>query len=234
MELGVDISALNVVHLRNVPPTPANYAQRSGRAGRSGMAALVITYCASQSPHDQYFFREPRNMVHGQVRAPLLDLANRDLVESPSAESTVLKREGQLCSLAMQDAGDAPGDRPVVGDAHDQPALAGDSISDFTPTAGAVSAPRPTAASRGTRTSSRPSLSATASKVVTLKSFSPLSSSRSVRRVIPAEPLSASRVTPSETVDCRKEAAMSRRLFMDNKVSKFTIKILCYPKSVNS
>lgn len=82
MELGVDISALNAVYLRNVPPTPANYAQRSGRAGRSGQAALVITYSSSQSPHDQYFFRDPRAMVHGEVRPPLLDLANRDLVES--------------------------------------------------------------------------------------------------------------------------------------------------------
>jgi superfamily II DNA/RNA helicase len=82
MELGVDISALNAVHMRNVPPTPANYAQRSGRAGRSGQAALVITYASSQSPHDQYFFRDPRAMVHGEVRAPLLDLANRDLIDS--------------------------------------------------------------------------------------------------------------------------------------------------------
>ena len=82
MELGVDISALNAVYLRNVPPTPANYAQRSGRAGRSGQAALVLTYCSSQGPHDQYFFREPREMVHGEVRPPLLDLANRDLVDS--------------------------------------------------------------------------------------------------------------------------------------------------------
>ena len=82
MELGVDISELNVVYLRNVPPTPANYAQRSGRAGRSGQAALVLTYCAAQGPHDQYFFRDPKAMVHGEVRPPQLDLANRELVES--------------------------------------------------------------------------------------------------------------------------------------------------------
>ena len=65
-----------------MPPTPANYAQRGGRAGRSGQAALVVTYASSQSPHDQYFFRDPRAMVYGEVRAPVLELANRDLIDS--------------------------------------------------------------------------------------------------------------------------------------------------------
>ncbi len=82
MELGIDIKDLNTVNMRNVPPTPANYAQRSGRAGRSGQPAMVFTYCAFGSPHDQYFFKHPELMVSGQVHTPRVDIANEDLIRS--------------------------------------------------------------------------------------------------------------------------------------------------------
>ncbi len=82
MELGVDIAELNVVNMRNIPPTPANYAQRSGRAGRGGQPALVFSYCSTGSSHDQYFFQHPGAMVSGSVAPPRLDLTNEDLLRA--------------------------------------------------------------------------------------------------------------------------------------------------------
>ena len=106
MELGVDISTLNAVAMRNVPPTPANYAQRCGRAGRSGQQAIVVTYCSSGNTHDSYYFGRSHLMVAGQVQPPRLDLANDDLVRSHVhavwlAEVLAATRDGLGRSLAQ-------------------------------------------------------------------------------------------------------------------------------------
>lgn len=112
MELGVDIASLNVVNMRNVPPSPANYAQRSGRAGRSGQPALVFTYCAAGSPHDQYYFARPQLMVAGQVTPPRLELGNQDLVRA-HVHAVWLTESGTSLGSSLKEVLDLDGE-PLV------------------------------------------------------------------------------------------------------------------------
>jgi DEAD/DEAH box helicase domain-containing protein len=69
LEMGIDIGDLSAVMLCAVPPLPANYVQRVGRAGRSTGNAAVLTL-ANRRPHDRYFFEEPYEMLRGEIAPP--------------------------------------------------------------------------------------------------------------------------------------------------------------------
>jgi hypothetical protein len=75
-ELGVDVGEVQAVLMRNMPPTAANYVQRSGRAGRRlGSPALIVTYAQRRS-HDLFFFQSPKQMIDGAVATPIISVAN--------------------------------------------------------------------------------------------------------------------------------------------------------------
>lgn len=116
LEMGIDIGDLGNVMLSSVPPSPTNYLQRIGRAGRKSGNALVVTW-ANKKPHDLYFFAQPEEMLRGQVAPPgcFLDapemLARQMLAHALDQWATVapadaLPNEMQLLKL------DKPGSFP--------------------------------------------------------------------------------------------------------------------------
>lgn len=78
-EMGVDVGDLETVFMRNMPPSPANYAQRAGRAGRSiKSVAYALTFC-NKGSHDFMYYNNPEAMIRGNIRPPVFKVENEKI-----------------------------------------------------------------------------------------------------------------------------------------------------------
>lgn len=81
MEMGVDIGGISVVAMNNVPPNPANYLQRAGRAGRRGETHAISYTLCKDNPHGHQVLNDTRWPFDTPIPLPKVSLESASIVQ---------------------------------------------------------------------------------------------------------------------------------------------------------
>ncbi|MBR6104855.1 MAG: DEAD/DEAH box helicase [Paludibacteraceae bacterium] len=81
MEMGVDLKGISEVVMNTVPPKPANYLQRAGRAGRRNESkAMAVTFCAP-TPVAMNAWKNPSWPMTDKTQMPQIKLESTQIVQ---------------------------------------------------------------------------------------------------------------------------------------------------------
>lgn len=81
MEMGVDIGGISVVAMNNVPPNPANYLQRAGRAGRRAESHAISYTLCKDDPHGHQVMVNTRWPFDADIPLPKVSLQSAAIVQ---------------------------------------------------------------------------------------------------------------------------------------------------------